>query len=111
MADIAADVLGKIMTTGKVARIFAVVDQETETAELLIVRQGDDGIVVDRHALRSISRSGYGRNRQYIFGIDEDDVLGIYPQNCSCGAGEVAYYDPMPGETRRSIQTPDWLET
>lgn len=111
MADIAADVLGKLMTTGKVARIFAVVDSDEETARLVVVTRGEDGVVTDWHPLYGISRSGYGRNRQYIFTIDEGKTLGIYPQSCSCGAGEVAYYDPMPGESRRSIQVPDWLET
>jgi hypothetical protein len=101
-------VLGKDQGSG--APLRALVLPRDDGHQLLVVRVAEGGPYVETYKLQLIERGGFARVKSYVFFLEDHDPIGLEPQNCSCGQGEIAYYDPTPGFERVPARMPEGLE-
>lgn len=106
---VAADVLGKNATTGSTVRALVVL-RDAGNTDLLYVSEVDGSITVEEYRLTKIQRGGFSRIKNYTFYLEGRGPISVLPQNCTCGAGRVAYADPTPGYKRVPAIMPDGLE-
>lgn len=102
----ALDVLGQMpLKQARKARFLVIInDDETATLRSLWLVDGEP-VFIDR-PLISIARSNGGID--YVFWC-ESEAFVVTPQDCSCGAGIVAFAPMAPGAVLTRVRMPSWL--
>jgi hypothetical protein len=102
----AIDVLGQMPLAGARKARFIVIVNEGGTGTLRSVWvEGQEPVVTDRPLLR-VTRGNGGID--YVFWC-EDEAFVLTPQNCSCGAGLVAYFPVWGADTPVRVRMPEWV--
>lgn len=103
------DVLGRIAGGGRVRCIVAVDDEPPAVLWLVTKHRARAELEVTHVPLAGVERTGPGQSAKWRFLPIDGDPIVVAPQNCSCGAGLLAYGDPTPGYERTKVRAPEWL--